>query len=362
MNKVILPGLPGGQKLIRPQRCETCKNGDSNGKTVSCRARPPQVCVLGSPQGPLTVTAFPTMQLTEWCAEWRSKLNGNSHDAVQESRQRYTSHTDAHDVESVSIIEVADWLHPASARWRAIGLFRAYFDESGTSGGSTITAIAGYVATKDAWASVEKLWREELALLAERGVKTFHMHECIVGEGEYALVEEFHRLAHIKRLSEILRDADIHAIGVWVDNADWAEVVKDDSFLTTFPTPYDLCFEHTVRWLRGWSKKRADGELVAPMFAYHPEYSPRTVRVYGSQDWYQDALGPLAFDFPKRVIPLQTADFIVNQTRYDAHHIGYDELTFSNATAKNGAHMIRGYTEQGLSSAMKRFAKNGTIF
>ncbi len=270
----------------------------------------------------------------------------------------------------IPIAEIADWLHPATSEWKALVLLNAYFDESGTHAASTITAIAGYVASKDVWSALERQWTNEIGLFADKGVSAFHMHDAILGEGEYAHVEHFHRMAHIKRLSELLRDSDIHAIGVWVDNNDWDAVVTDPKFLSAFPTPYDLCFEHIVRWLRGWSKQRAGGEHIVPMFAYHPEYSPRTSRLYGAQNWYRDVLGAIAFDYPARVPALQTADFVAHQLRYDAHHISYDELTlanmgatraFANATAKNGTSMFRGYDAGALPGAVKRFSETGRI-
>lgn len=252
-----------------------------------------------------------------------------------------------------------------------MALLEAYFDESGVPHtNSTITAIAGYVATEATWRALETLWRAEIEILKDKSVSCFHMHDAIVGKGEYAHVENFHRMAHIKRLSEILRDADVHAIGVWVDNNDWDAVVTDPKFLAAFPTPYYLCFEHIVRWLRGWAKQAAGEERVAPMFAYHEEYSPRTTSVYGAQTWYSDVLGPIAFGRPVQVPPLQTADFIAHQLRQHAHHISYDELTlanmgvtvaFANATANNGTGMFRGYDAGALPGAIKRLNETGRI-
>lgn len=253
-----------------------------------------------------------------------------------------------------------------------MALLRAYFDESGTHGGeSMITAIGGYVATKQTWMDLETAWRAELGLLADRGVRTFHMCDAIAGTEEYKRVDAFHRAAHIKRVSELLRDADVQAIGVWVDNGAWADVVEDATFMKAFPKPYNLCFEHAVRALREWARRHASGEKVVPMFAYTSEYSPTTTALYGAQDWYRDVLGALSFDSPANVVPLQAADFIAHQIRQDAHHIGYDELTLQtmgmtvalqNATARNGTTMVRGYDANALRLTINRFKASGTIW
>lgn len=249
-------------------------------------------------------------------------------------------------------------------------LLKAFFDESGTHGESAITAIGGYVATADTWIALEAHWRAELALLADKGVKTFHMCEAISGTDEYKRVDEFHRAAHIKRMSEILRDADVQAVGVWVENSGWSEI-SDAEFLHAFPKPYHLCFDHVVRFLRDWSKRHVGGEKVVPMFAYTSEYSPAVWAVYGAQTWYRDVLGALSFDHPSNVVPLQTADFVAHQIRQDAHHVNYDELTLENigmtlalqnATAENGTSMVRGYDRVALHETVQRFKASGKIW
>jgi hypothetical protein len=270
--------------------------------------------------------------------------------------------------DATPIAELADWLHQSSSTWKSMALLRAYFDESGTHG-STITAIGGYVATSDTWDLLEKAWREEIALFADMGLKSFHMSECISGTGQYERISFFHRHAHIKRMSEILRDADVQAIGVWVDNNDWAEM-NEPELLAAFPKPYNLCFDHMVRFLREWSKSKVGGERVVPMFGYTLEYSPKTIELYGAETWYRDVLGAIAFDSPDYVLPLQTADFVAHQIRQDAHRVGYDDLTLENigmtlalhnATLKNGTDMIRGYTSGGLKAAARRLRTSGKI-
>lgn len=271
----------------------------------------------------------------------------------------------------IPIAQIADRLHPRTNVVKAMALLEAYFDESGINGPS-ITAIAGYVASRDAWGLLETLWQEELdtPVLSDNGVRIFHMNHAIVGRGEYENVPHPDRMSHILRSSEILRDADIQAVGIWVDNNDWRATVSDAAFLTAFPDPYAFCFDRVVKLLREWALRHAGGELVSPMFGLHQKYSPRALARYDAQTWYRDALASLAFDYPERIIPLQAADFVAHQVRHDAHHLGYEELTlanidftlwFANATAKNGVDLILGYGSAQLANAVRKFNESGKV-
>jgi len=91
-------------------------------------------------------------------------------------------------------------------------LLKAYFDESGIHADATVTGMAGYLGSNEAWEGIEKEWLAELAMFEDKGVRTFHMTDCIAGTGEFAGVDTFFRMALIKRLSEVLSRADIQAI------------------------------------------------------------------------------------------------------------------------------------------------------
>ena len=251
-----------------------------------------------------------------------------------------------------------------------MALLEAYFDESGTHAGSPITAIAGYVSTKDGWNDLERLWLEELKLPSNQGLKVIHLHHALVGKDKgYERITEPNRVAHVRRVSEILKASDIKAIGVWVDTADWS-AVTDAAFLSSFPTPYDLCFEHIVHFLRRWSIENTGGELVSPVFGWTNEFAPRTAARYGAQTWYRDVLGRFAFDYPDRTIPLQAADFVAHQIRADADRSQYEVKTLdnigmnvalANATERHGVDMFRGYDANALAGAVRRFTLTGKI-
>jgi hypothetical protein len=61
-------------------------------------------------------------------------------------------------------------------------MLSAYFDESGTHGGSAAVAIAGYMATCEAWVEFEARW---LAILSSFGLENFHMTDFVRGGEPY---------------------------------------------------------------------------------------------------------------------------------------------------------------------------------
>ena len=106
------------------------------------------------------------------------------------------------------------------------------------------------------------------------------------------------------------------------------------------------------------------------MFAFHNEFTPRMSeigRLYGAHDWYKDVLGALAFDYPERVAPLQAADLLAHQMRWDAEKRIYGPFTLANMgptravmNATGGRFIFGNLLEKdGLLKTMKRFKEAG---
>jgi hypothetical protein len=68
---------------------------------------------------------------------------------------------------------------------------------------------------------------------------------------------------------------------------------------------------------------------VATMFAIQKEYEERmhdALRTYIRSPWFGRFLGPVAFDSPERVVPLQAADLIAHETSEEIRHRQYDPV------------------------------------
>lgn len=268
------------------------------------------------------------------------------------------------------IADIADWLHPISSTGRALVLLRAYFDESGTHGDASVTSLAGYVGTKDVWKSIEAEWKEVLSHFADKGVSWFHMSECLAQAGQFGRVDKDGVNFILTQLSKILGHHRVQPIASSVVNDHWHHVVTDAAFLRSFPTPLALCFDDLVRQLWEWAIRDVDGERVAPMFAYRTDLQAAALmNAYGSKEWYREALGPIAFDYPYRVIPLQAADLIAHQMTGDIHRRAYGPFDLAHmgqtvvmANAAPGRILGHWFEAESLKLTMKRFSETGEIY
>jgi hypothetical protein len=266
-----------------------------------------------------------------------------------------------------SIAELARLFHSPSNPWKALALLRAYFDDSGTHAGSPIVMIAGYVATEQAWDSVQQAWKRVLDEFASKGVTWFHMSEFQGGHGQFAGLDEPLRKYLINQLSGILETADVQAIWAGVNAEEWDELTTP-RFLQKYPKPYHLCFDEVVSQLWRWSRHHAEGTPVPIIFAAQNEYQGHIEEIYTAWRKHPRAgefLGQLSYGFPKQVIPLQTADMLAYEARAEWEMVEFEELNFENALGFRPLldkitkiHGLAGgglYGRQGLKTAIARF-------
>ena len=95
MKPIILPGLPQPMKLIRSNRCETCKWAEPEGpqsKNFTCHRSPPGVGFIPTNQGPMAIASFAIVQPDQWCGEHQPKIGGaTAIDAVAEPAAAVTA-------------------------------------------------------------------------------------------------------------------------------------------------------------------------------------------------------------------------------------------------------------------------------
>jgi hypothetical protein len=154
-------------------------------------------------------------------------------------------------------------------------MLKAFFDETATHDDSRVIGIGGFVGVEDAWTRLEPKWQAVLNEYADRGVRWFHMTDALAQRGQFAQIDKPHLNYIITQLSKQLGEEPLTAFFAAVERDAWDAVATDAAFLRRFPHPIDLCFENLVQKLWGWGKRKADGELIAPMFAYSSEFSPR---------------------------------------------------------------------------------------
>ena len=270
---------------------------------------------------------------------------------------------------SLRIADIADVLHPRSSRWRALALLVAYFDESGTHERSPITAIGGFVASKAAWEVFETDLAAVLAPYADKGVREFHMTDCLAQEGQYAFIARPHINAILWGIGRALKKAEVTAVYAAVVQDDWDEVVTDGPFRDRFPTTYALCFEEVAVQLARWSRKYGDGEPVVPIFAIADQYQEQATNAAAAMDRsnrYAGYLSGIAFNRPQVLTPLQAADFAAHSLRGNMENLVYWEsfekaqptVVFDHATRGKFAHGGC-HTKESLLLAIDRFNRTG---
>lgn len=64
------------------------------------------------------------------------------------------------------------------AKWEAVVLIEAYFDESGTHDGSPVMVIGGFLIESEEARKLELAWK---VMLDRYGIEFFHMTDCALG-------------------------------------------------------------------------------------------------------------------------------------------------------------------------------------
>jgi hypothetical protein len=208
---------------------------------------------------------------------------------------------------------MADWLHARGNPWKALVLLRAYFDESGTHAGAAATVIGGYVGTAEAWASVETKWSGILDPHRPK-VTWFHMTDCIGKKNQFADMDSVVCGVLQRALAKVLKESEVEPIYMGVDSGVY-EAATSPEFRRKFPKPYDYCFFNIVRHLDYWSRSDANGTPVAMLFGVTDEYNDRSKQALEAWSRYRmfPTLGPIAFDYPWRCVPIQPADMLVHE-------------------------------------------------
>ena len=262
-------------------------------------------------------------------------------------------------------------LHGRSNPWKVLALMEAYFDESWIGPqGQRITALAGFIATAATWRDLEDDWREAWKPYQDRyGIETFHMTDCAGGYGAFANIETFFRLAIIASLSKVVGKHKVQSIWSAVIDEDWDRVVTNPDFLTRYPKPLDLCFNHIVQQMIGWMRREGYSAAVAPLFAEQDEYNHRMMDIYEAYrhhpEWSK-FLRSMTFAAPRGIIPLQAADMLAYGVALERSDVEYpkQEITLSNIgprkflinmTGFHGLHVGGCFGALALKNAMRDF-------
>ena len=248
-------------------------------------------------------------------------------------------------------------------------MLMGYFDETGTDSASQVTALSGYVGRSEDWTNVESEWIGMLSEVSVDGTaRPLHMTDAMAQTGDFSHMDKPKINYLITQCAKILGRHNLIPMMSAVIQSDWDNVVSGP-FLERFPKPLDLCFDDLVRTMSDWSNRKANSERIVPMFAHiSDDYSARFRLVYesfGVDVEYQNSLGPLSFDLPKRVVPLQCADMLAWLHRVHVRNT----LSSSLMGQQYALHLAAPTRPQGhwfdrpaLLLTMKRWVETGKIY
>jgi hypothetical protein len=199
-------------------------------------------------------------------------------------------------------------------------------DKQGLQRGSEVTAIAGYVASKEHWDLTTRRWN---TVLRKFGVDVFHMSSYWREESPYDRWTEAKQKRFLKNLIKVARDNTCFAIGAMVPTKDWNEALPEDIKggglgSSSFAHPYHFCFQMFFA--------RFMDLLTTEIDKRFPKTKEKVAFVFEQQHEFEDVakagfpiikdivdpdnrLSSLTFGSKKEYIPLQAADLIAFYAR-----------------------------------------------
>jgi Protein of unknown function (DUF3800) len=210
-----------------------------------------------------------------------------------------------------------------------------YADESGTHDkhgllrGSEVTAVAGYLASKQSWGILSRRWR---TALRKYDIETFHMSKYWRQEPPYDTWSDSKRKRFLTTLIKIARDNTWFAIGGMVPTKEYDQLLSEDTKggrlgELSFDHPYHFCFMMLFARFLEYLKKDIDNR-----FPRRPGYEEKVAFVFDRQEEFQalanrgfglikkiadpnDRLASLTFASGEDYEPLQAADLLAFYAR-----------------------------------------------
>lgn len=219
-----------------------------------------------------------------------------------------------------SIKELAGVALPTGHREGIFVMLKAYFDDSGTHGGSPITGMGGLIGTVAQWERFETAWAAQLAYpVPDRPrLKAFHLSHCAAKDGEfrdYKQVECDFLTAEFRR---IIAASGLISTASVIDRKSWDELIVGPirNILGDALEPcFGNCIDETIRV----AKVHPEGRQIAIVF----DRGIETERLRLIADVYMRPLGnpwisSVTFAKVEEVLPLQGADMAATESFWHA--------------------------------------------
>lgn len=206
-----------------------------------------------------------------------------------------------------------------SAPWGATFVnLAAYYDESGTHGGSPITVLAGFVAGVNEWVPFEREWAK---VLRKHGITHVRAKHLFHRQGEHKGWSEGQIDSLEADLLYVFQEHQLYASKTILRECDYTFVYKASPIAKRerLDSRYALCIRAFLHSLPTWHLRRYPQGVVDFVFESGHRNAPDAVRVFNEikNDEtipHRDALGFLSFGAKRDSPALQAADMFAYWT------------------------------------------------
>jgi Protein of unknown function (DUF3800) len=221
----------------------------------------------------------------------------------------------------VYLREIVRAVHPQSCELKLLGMFRAYFDESGIHGESKILVMACYLAPAKEWDRFIPKWQ---AVLNKYGVNIFHATHCNGYKGEFRKFKTNpdERNEFVSDLLILLSSRPrIVPFSVGVVFKDYDELLRP-SMEPDPEHPYHIAMKSLLSMIGVYSQEIGRfpaAEKIACFFERQTEFSSKALYLFNrgviDKQWKSaQRLGSITYGSASDYIPLQAADALAYDT------------------------------------------------
>jgi hypothetical protein len=197
----------------------------------------------------------------------------------------------------------------------ALGLLKAFIDDSGSGGDSRWFVLAGYVGTVEGWDRFDASWKTVLA--APPRIRYFKSNEAAHLRGEFAGFTREQRNAKMDALIDIIGDCAERAICARMRQGDYNDIAKGQ-IPARYDSPYYLLFPTFIAAVV--NIERIEGLSEATEFVFDSDQRFERLEyemVPGLMPLrsFKGGIVSVAYRDDKTSLPLQAADLLAWQIR-----------------------------------------------
>lgn len=210
-------------------------------------------------------------------------------------------------------------------------MLKAYFDDSGTHGGSPVTGMGGLIGTVDQWTRFEDAWGAKLAApLPDRPrLKAFHLSKCTAKDGEFQTYKQVECDFLTAEFRRIIAGSGLISTASVIDRAAWDDLIVGP-LRVVLGGALEQCFINCIDETIKVAKAHPEGNKIAIVF----DRGIETDRLRGIADEYMRPLGnpwiaSITFAKVEDVYALQGADMAATESFWHAQKwlAGTDQTT-----------------------------------